>query len=110
MGVSLGLISRLCVDPTQFLKSDVDEWQTTNQVTAHRHHVNDGSPLTCLGDGQHGGFQQVNNHPDEIQAHRDTRHAVQAIDPACVVASGKQIQLGDGQCFRQNNWYSHEYQ
>ena len=110
MSVTFGLISRLRVDPTQFLKSDVDEWQAANQITAHRQHINDGSPLTRLGDGPHSGFQQVNDHPDEIQTHRDAHHAVQAMDPTGVVAGGQQIQLADGQGFRQHNRNGHEYQ
>ena len=71
MGLTLGVICRFRIDPAQLLESNVDERQSAYQITADRHHIYDCAPFARLRDGDHSGFKQVYDHPDEIQTHSD---------------------------------------
>ena len=76
MCLTLGLICRLCIDPSQFLKSNVDERQPANQITCNSHHINDCAPFAPLRDGT----RIMDNH-----------NSYEPMRISCALTNGKEI-------------------
>ena len=108
MNLELTHLIQSLIDQAKFLQSNPYQRQSCNDITTDSEDINHRSPLTCLGDWDDRITNDVVNDPNEIEAYRYTRKAIQIVNRATKFASKKQIQLGNRQSLSQYNWYCHK--